>query len=368
VNALVTIKEQPGVKVFTDAEGKFSISGEKGQFVEVTTRDLRFKSQRIESDQIVLVVSQSDDLIQVGYGMEQRLAEVTSAIGIVRANELTKSSVRNPANALYGQIPGLTVLENGGSSWNSNPNLYIRGIGTTQNTGILMLVDGFERPISTLSLDEIESVEALKDAGALAKYGLRGANGVLLITTKRGSGKGLSVSANYDRGMTKAYRLPEFLDAYGYAKAVNQARKNDGLADLYSQPELDRYQSGSSPHLYPNVDWGKESLQDFGHSNKLNVTMQQQTNALRYLLYMNIDNENGIYGPVTESGTKTTQINNTTINVRLNADMDLTKTTKFSVRLASKIGEGTRPATTNEGDIFSNIYNTPAAAYPVKTI
>jgi TonB-linked SusC/RagA family outer membrane protein len=367
VNALVTIKEQPGVKVFTDTEGKFAISGEKGQFIEVISLDLRYKSQRIETDQIVLEMNQNDDLIQVGYRMERRQEEVTSAIGIIRAGELTKSSARNPAYALYGKIPGLTVLQNGGTSWNSNPNLFIRGIGTTQNTAILTLVDGFERPISSLSVDEIESIEVLKDAGALAMYGLRGANGVLLVTTKRGSGRGLSVNVNYDRGITKAFRLPEFLDAFGYAKAVNQARANDGLTDLYSQPELDMYQSGSSPYLYPNVDWKKESLRDFGFSDKLNVTLQQQTNAIRYLLYMNFDNEEGILGPVKETGPKTTQFNNHTINVRLNTEMDLTKTTMFSVKLAGNLGEGTRPATTNEGDIFYNIFNTPAAAYPVKT-
>ncbi|MCK9412024.1 MAG: SusC/RagA family TonB-linked outer membrane protein [Prolixibacteraceae bacterium] len=367
VNALVTIKEQPGVKVFTDTEGKFSISGVKGQLVEVTTRDQRHKSQRIETDQIVMVMNQNDALIQVGYGMEQRQEDVTSAIGIVRAGELTKSSARNPANALYGQIPGLTVLENGGASWTANPNLFIRGIGTTQNTAILILVDGFERPVSTLSVDEIESIEVLKDAGALAMYGLRGANGVLSVTTKRGTGKGLSVNANYDRGMTKAFRLPEFLDAYGYAKAVNQARANDGLTDLYSQPELDRYQSGSSPYLYPNVDWKKASFRDFGHSDKLNLTLQQQANAFRYLLYLNFDNEAGILGPVKETGPKTTQFNNRTVNMRLNAEIDITKTTKFSVKLAGNLGEGTRPATGAEGDIFSDIYNTPAAAYPVKT-
>jgi TonB-linked SusC/RagA family outer membrane protein len=367
VNALVMIKELPGVKVFTDTEGKFTISGEKGQLLEVTGRDQRYKSQRIESDQIVLVMNQNDDLIQLGNRMELRQEEVTSAIGIVRADELTKSSARNPANALFGQIPGLTVLQNGGTSWTSTPNLFIRGIGTTQNTAILTLVDGFERSISTLSVDEIESIEVLKDAGALAIYGLRGANGVLLVTTKRGTGKGLSVNVNYDRGMTKAFRLPEFLDAFGYAKAVNQARENDGLTDLYSQPELDSYQSGSSPYLYPNVDWKKESLRNFGSSDKLNVTLQQQANAIRYLLYMNFDNEQGILGPVKETGPKTTQFNNHTVNIRLNTEMDLTKTTRLSVKLAGNLGEGTRPATTNEGDIFSYIYNTPALAYPVKT-
>ena len=148
--------------------------------------------------------------------MELRKEEITSAIGIVTADELTKSSVRNPANALYGKIPGLTVLQNGGTNWKNDPDIFIRGVETFAiaidllNTNILMIVDGFERPISSLSLAEIESVAVLKDAAALAMYGMRGANGVLLVTTKRGTGKGLSINVNYDRGITKAFRLPAF--------------------------------------------------------------------------------------------------------------------------------------------------------------
>jgi len=233
-NAMVTIKGQPGTLVLTDNDGTFSILGEAGQLLEVATRDQRYKSQKIEADQIVITVNNDDELIPIGNRLALRKEEITSAIGFVKADELTKSSVRNPVNALYGKIPGLTVLQNGGTNWNSNPNIYIRGvetfgIGSFVNNNILMIVDGFERPVSSLSLAEIESVAILKDAAALAMYGIRGANGVLLVTTKRGTGKGLSIDVNYEHGITKAFRLPEFLDANGYAKASNQALINDGL-------------------------------------------------------------------------------------------------------------------------------------------
>jgi TonB-linked SusC/RagA family outer membrane protein len=372
-NALITIKEQPGIKVFTDNEGKFSISGETGQLLEVTTRDQRYKSQRIEADQISMTIGDDDNLIPLGYGMELRKEEVTAAIGIVKADELTKSSVRNPANALYGKIPGLTVLQNGGTNWNNDPDIFIRGvetfgIGTFVNTNILTLIDGFERPISSLSLAEIESVVILKDAAALAMYGLRGANGVLLVTTKRGTGKGLSIDVNYDHGITQAFRLPAFLDAYGYANAVNQARSNDGLTPLYSHPELDRFQSGNSPYLYPNVNWEKESLRDFGFSNKFNISFQEQSRALRYFIVINYDNEDGLLGPVNSNKNYSTQSSDRKFNFRANCDLNLTKSTKFAIKFAGNLGESRRPSTSmDESDIFSAIYNTPSAAYPVRT-
>ena len=372
-NAMVTIKEQPGTRIFTDNEGKFSILGETGQLLEVATRNQRYKSHRIDADQITLTIGENDQLIPTGYMQEFRKDEITSAIGVVTADELTKSTVRNPANALYGMIPGLTVLENGGTNWNNDPDIFIRGvetfaIGSTVNTSVLTIVDGFERPISSLSLAEIESVTVLKDAAALAIYGMRGANGVLLVTTKRGTGKGLSVNVNYDRGITKAFRLPTFLDANGYASAVNQARANDGLTPLYSQPALDRYQSGSSPYLYPNVNWMDESLRDFGSSDKFNISFQEQASAVRYFLLLNYDNEQGLLGPIKKTGVNSTQIASHKFNFRSNIDIDISKSTKLSVKLAGNLGEGSRPSTsTDENDIISAIFNTPSAAYPIWT-
>ena len=374
VNAMITIREQPGIKVFTDNDGKFSVTAETGQMLDILTTDNRYKSIRTSFDQITIVVSDKDDLIPVGNRKQVRRDELTSAIGVVKASELVKSSVLNPADALYGKIPGLTILQNGGPSWNNNPDIFIRGVETFGinnfvNTSILTIVDGFERPISSLSLAEIESVAVLKDAVALAPYGLRGANGVLLVTTKRGSGKGLSINVNYEHAVTQAFRLPEFLDGPGYTNAVNQARANDGLAPLYSEPELQRYESGSSPYLYPNVNWMEESLRNYGNTDRFNISFQEQANAVRYYAMVNYDHEVGILGPTNLNNGYSTESGSRKFNFRTNVEMDLTKSTKLSVKFAGNLGESNRPSTTNndESDIFSAIYNTPASAYPIKT-
>jgi TonB-dependent SusC/RagA subfamily outer membrane receptor len=301
--ALVLIKNQPLVKVFSDNEGKFSIIGQPGQILEVTTKDNRYKSIVLGAEQIALTVDSYDDLIPLGHGLEQPKGEITSAIGFVKADELTRSSVYNPANSLYGRIPGLTVLQNGGTSWNNEPDIFIRGvetfgIGSFVNTQILVLIDGFEGRLSSLLLTEIENVTILKDAAALAIYGLRGANGVMLVSTKKGSGKGLSVNLNYEHGITEAFRIPTFLDSYEYAKIYNQARVNDGLDPYYLPAELERFQSGNSPYLYPNVNWINECLRNYGTTDNVSVSFQEAANTIKYFGVINFYDEEGLLGPV----------------------------------------------------------------------
>jgi TonB-dependent SusC/RagA subfamily outer membrane receptor len=266
-NALITIKEQPELKVFTNAEGNFRVSAQPGQFLEVTTRDNYRVSVRLDEGHMVLTIDADNQMILTGLGLERSRGGMTSPFATIGSEEISRSSVMNPANALTGRLSGLTVLQGGGSGFYNSPELYIRGIetfsvGGVENSKILVLVDGFERPYLHLSVAEIESVTVLKEAGQLAMYGLRGANGVLLVTTKRGSGRDLSVNVNYERGTQQAFRLPQMLDAHGYAQAYNQARINDGMEPLYSQAELTRFQDGSSPYLYPNVDWLKEGFRD----------------------------------------------------------------------------------------------------------
>lgn len=372
-NAMVTIKGQSGIGVYTDNDGKFSILGQPGETLEVTTLNRDKRTFKLDNAQVAIIMDRNDALVPIGNRMEMRKEELTSAVGIVRANQLNKRSVFNPENALYGMIPGLTVLQNGGTNWSSTPDMYIRGIesfgiGSFVNTKILVLVDGFEMPMSSLSMAEIESVTVLKDAAALAMYGMRGANGVLLVTTRKGAGQGLSVDVNYERGVTRAFRIPKFLDAYGYANSVNQARVNDGMADLYTTAEIDRYYSGVSPYLYPNVDWQKESLRDLGSSNKFNISFQEQANSVRYFAVMNYDQENGLLGPVDANEGYSTQSKGQRLSLRGNIDINLTNSTTLSVKLSGNIDQAFRPsAGDSEADIFSAIYNTPASAYPVNT-
>ncbi|MDD4992138.1 MAG: SusC/RagA family TonB-linked outer membrane protein [Paludibacter sp.] len=373
IGALVTIKENSKFKVFSDQEGKFEIPGEKGQTLEITTVDQLSKSLRLVDTKMSITMGGSHKLIPIGYGMELRKEEITSSIGLVDAEELNKISAINPANTLYGKIPGLTVLQTGGTDWNNNPTLYIRGvetfgIGGFTNTNLLTLVDGFEQPISSLSMSEIESVVVLKDAAALAMYGMRGANGVIRITTKKGNGKNLSVNVNYEHGITKAFRLPDLLNSYDYANAVNQARANDGLIPLYSQSMLNKYKSGESPYLFPNVNWLNECLNEFGMSNKFNISFQQQAGSVRHFTVLNYENETGLLKPVNLNSGYNTQIGYYRFNFRTNIDIDLTKTTKFSVNLAGNLSSNSRPSTANsESDIFYTMYNTPSLAFPVKT-
>lgn len=364
--AIISVKERPGVNVSSDNDGKFTINGEIGQHIEVVTLDKCNKTFIINGDSMVLSLDSNDELIQLGFGIERRKGEISSAIGIVRSDELSKSSAINPANALFGKIPGLTVLENGGASWGNDPDLFIRGIGTFGNASLLVLVDGFERPISSLSLPEIESVEILKDAAALAIYGQRGANGVLMVTTKRGSVQGSRVNVSYEHGITQAFRLPNFLDAYGYASSTNQARFNDGLSPLYSQVELAAFKSGSSPYLYPNVKWLNETLRNFGSIDNLNAAFQGSIKGIKYFTILNYQTDKGLLGPTDKNIGYSTQLSYQKFNFRTNLDIDFTKSTKFKVNIGGNLREAKNPGNGLD-NIMTALYSIPSAAFPIKT-
>ncbi len=364
-DAIITIKEQPMIITNSDKNGKFTIDGQIGQHIEIALGQ-RHKTVRIETNPMVLSITDNDALIPIGFGMMRNKEEITSAIGIVREDELSKSQAINPANALYGKIPGLAVLQNGGTSWSNDPTLFIRGVGTTRDNTILTLIDGFERPISSISLGEIESVEILKDAAALTMYGQRGANGVLLVTTKRADNKENNVKVAFEHGITQAFRLPKFLDASGYAQAMNQARANDGLSPLYSEKALSAFKSGESPYLYPNVNWLNESFRDFGETNNLKATFQKKAKNISYFTDLNYQTDKGLLGPVNDNDGYNTQLSYSKFNFRSNLDIDITKSTKFKVNISGNLRE-TRTPGTSISSIMSAIYATPSAAYPVKT-
>lgn len=306
------------------------------------------------------------ELIPLGFGIMRDRNEITAAVGIANSADLQKRMVINPANALFGMIPGLAVMQKGGTSWENDPQMLIRGAGTFRDASMLILVDGYERPIASLSVAEIESVVVLKDAAALAVYGVRGANGVLLITTKRGETGRNKVDISYEHGITQATRLPKFLDAYGYARATNQARVNDGLTPLYAQPALDAYQSGASPFFFPNVNWQQESLRDFGRTNNFSATFQGKTNMVRYFTLLNYQNDEGLLKPVNENEGYSTQLNYGKFNFRSNVDVNITKTTLFKVGLSGNLRETNTPGN-SVSSLMRAIYNTPSNAFPVKT-
>lgn len=362
----LTIMEQPGEKYFTDSDGKFTFLAESGLHLMVRTLTNEGKLVVLDQSNMSIVLDHLSRLLNIGYGQFVFQNELGSSISTVDADQLSRSSALNPENALYGLLSGLSVMQNGGIAEGRSPDMFIRGRGTMNSANILVLVDGFERPLSSLSTAEIQSATVLKDAAALAEYGQRGANGVLLITTKRGQNNALKVDVSYQYGMNQAFRLPEFYGATDYANALNQALTNDGLQPRYTNEDLAAFASGNSPYLFPNVNWGKEVLRDYGTNSNFNATFIGGGDRIKYFTSLNYQSEDGLFNH-TDNNIFSTQQEYNRLNFRTNLDVDLTMNTRFSINVGGNIYNANRPGTQAD-NIFNALSTVPSAAFPVKTI
>lgn len=304
--------------------------------------------------------------IDLGYGISVPFTENSSSISVLDGIELKKSISINPGKGLYGRLPGLNVKNNGGSPW-GNPTMHIRGISTFRNAGMLVLVDGFERPLSALSVDEIDKIEILKDASALAKFGTRGANGVILITTKQGSKNRNKIRVSYEHGIQKAFRLPEFLNSFNYTRAVNEAFSYEGDSDpIFSSTALEHFKKGDAPYFYPDINWIDETLRKWGDLDRFNITFQGEKKKMNYFLVFNYQNTNGLFKHVKNKSGFNTQFKFSQFNFRSNLTFDLTKNTKLTAHLSGFLGQ-TRAPRVPVQDIMNMLYIIPPSAFPVMT-
>jgi TonB-linked SusC/RagA family outer membrane protein len=228
------------------------------------------------------------------------------------------------------------------------------------------MVDGVERPIATLVNEEIESVIVLKDAAALAMYGMRGANGVMLITTKQGTYNQYDISVSYDQSVNTAFRIPEFLDGYNYARTVNEASILDGNPVVYSQKDLADFQTGDSP-FYPSVDWFDEAFRDFGSTSNFNAIFRGGGKAARFFVMLNYQEERGLFDNTDLDERYDSQLKYERINFRSNLDIDLTGTTSFKLNIAGEIVDNQRPDA-SVPRIMNALYNVPSGVFPVRSI
>lgn len=325
---------------------------------------LMFSCLSAYAQQDSAIVAKGERLLNLGYGVTVKAKESSAAISEVTGEEIMKSSATNPLNALYGKGLGLTVLQNGGTVWESVPTTMIRGLNSTRDNSILVLIDGFERDLSMITKEEIESVQILKDAAATALYGLRGANGVMLVTTKTGSKKKIDVSVNYEHHFNMLNRLPKFADGYTYALAMNEAMKNDGLSPMYDQTQLDGIKN-NDPH-YGNVNWMDEVLSKSGSTDNVFVTLSGGGKIVRYFSSVDYLSYKGFIKPENIVDEYSSQLKYSKLSIRTNVDVDLTKSTLLSFKMSGMLSEHNRPNPLT-GDLISMLYNTPAAAFPVKT-
>jgi TonB-linked SusC/RagA family outer membrane protein len=311
--------------------------------------------------------SDTTKVVNLGYGTTLVEEESTVATGVATAKDLSKYFAIDPANALYGQIPGLTVMQDGGVWWAQSPSFLVRGISTFNNNAApLVLIDGFERSLSTITVAEIESVTVLKDAGATAIYGQRGANGVILVTTKRGTDEGMKVDFSYEYSANQPFRMPKMLDANGYANAMNEALALDGQDYLYSKEQLDAYKNGTYPEYYPNVNWFDEVLANTGMVHDFNTTFRGGIGRTRYFVALNYMDGNGLLKQDRNTNSYSTQLNYRRANMRANLDIELSKTTMMKFNMAGRISGFNRPGNSTSSVLFSTLYGTPSNAFPVQ--
>lgn len=316
----------------------------------------------------------ADELIQIGYQKTQRLKESTASVSIIYNEDFDKRSAKNIGNSLFGHGTGLTTLQGNGQYANYEPTFYIRGLQSLSLNNPLILVDGIERDIDNITPEEVETVAVLKDAAAVALYGYKGINGVVNITTKRGKYNTREVKFSYDHGFEWQVRKPKFVNSHTYANAINEALNNDGLQPRYSQDELNAFQSGKYPFLYPNVDWMGETFRDIGSTNIYNISFQGGAEKFRYYALGSLVTNKGFIGSPYENDGYSTQDQYSKANLRMNLDIDLTKNTKLKLNVLGMLLETRSPGqldTNFEGDKDTNlwkdmIYVLPSAAYPVR--
>lgn len=287
------------------------------------------------------------DTIDVAFGKQQAL-RTTSAISTTRGEDLQKSFTPNLGNTLYGRISGLTVMQGNTEPGLDSPTLYIRGIGTLGTaTKPLIIVDGFESDFEQLTSYEIETISVLKDAAATAIYGMKGANGVLLVTTKRGSISPLKVSLSTQHGFNQATHYPDFLNAYDYARLHNEARQNDGLPVLYSEADLRAYQTGSDPYFYPNVNWYDQVLAKTAYVSNYNLSFQGGASSVRYYGMLNTLNNNTLLTNSAKLSENSIRSNYRRYNFRTNVDVNLSQSLSATLLIGGSVEDKANPVDNN---------------------
>lgn len=367
-------------KTVTDKNGDFEIIASAGDVLYIETADASKKWVEVLSptQNIEVVMNLATQGIDLGFGIEQTMAQSTGAISTTYADDIDTRSALNLQSSLFGNVLGLTALQHADVAWGTQASFNIRGLQTLNNTiiinnniinnsnDILIVVDGLERSLDQINVEDVESVSVLRDAAAVALYGYKGVNGVLSVKTKRGKYESREIKFTYDHGVAKQTRKPEFLDSYNYAMSINEALNNDGLASRYSPNDLKAFKSGEYPYLFPNVNWFDEVFRNHASSNIYNLSFRGGGTSMRYYTSLNMETDAGFMKEPAQKLDYPTQMNYSKASLRSNLDIDLAKGTLLTVNVQGVLSEFRRPGLGSD-DLIGQLYTVPSAAYPVKT-
>jgi TonB-linked SusC/RagA family outer membrane protein len=373
IGATVYYKGAPASGVAANVNGMFTIKCPdlKGilviSFVGFETQEIPLNGKT--SFNVVLKDASKvlDEVMVVGYGQQKKVTS-TGAVTGMKGDELLKSPTASLGNALAGKVTGVSSVQYTGEPGSDNPELFVRGIGSlsASSSTPLVLVDGVERNFFQLDPNEIESLSILKDASATAVFGVRGANGVIIVTTKRGQQGKAQVSISSSFGVQVPTQLLEFANSYQYAQYYNEALKRDGgdvSKSRFSPTVMEAFRTHSNPILYPDVDWMDYCLKDFTTQSQHNININGGIDRVRYFVSLGVTSQNGLFKTFDSSSESNYKYNR--YNYRANLDFDLTKTTVMSVNIGGVVGEKNQPISgQSQDEIFRFLYRATPFAGP----
>lgn len=366
VGANVVVKGTT-IGVTTDLDGLYNLSvPDENSILEISFIGYLKQEIKVGKRNTINVVlkenaSSLEEVVVIGYG-QQKKSSLVSAINSVTNKEL-KAPTRNLVNNLAGQISGLIAVQRSGEPGYDNSEFWIRGVSSFKGgTTPLVLVDGVPRSMNDVEPDEIETFTLLKDASATAVYGAEGANGVILITTKRGSVQAARISVRAETSVLQPTRLPQYTNSFDYLTLYNEALTNAGSPGVFSNEVLNKYKDGVDPDLYPNVNWF-DLLKDFTTNSRVTLNVRGGTERAKYFVSGAFYTESGLF----ESNTKedyNANIGVKRFNLRSNIDFSISKSTLISVDLSGQYLQTNYPGV-GTGTLFERMSTIPPHLFPM---
>lgn len=371
IGATVIVKEKPGLGVASDIDGNYKIKIEPFQYLVFSYIGYETQEHLVKDKDTILDITMQeskatalDEVTITGMGPQKKVT-VTGAITTVEVGTL-RTPVSSLTNALAGNVAGVMAMQRSGQPGSNTSEFWIRGISTFGgSSSALILVDGFERSMDELNIEDIESFSVLKDASATAIYGSRGANGVILINTKRGGEGKVEVNAKSEYTWTTRTRTPKFVDGLTYASMANEARTTRNQKAVYTDQELMMIGEQLDPDIYPNVDWMDLLLKDGAPMYRSSVSVKGGGAKARYYLSGSFLDEGGMYHVDRTMKEYDTNANYQRYNYRLNMDMNLTTSTLIQVGIGGALEKSNRSGAISTDDIWYSVFGYNPITMPV---
>lgn len=366
----------------TDLDGLFSIQVDSEKdilifsMVGFTKKEVPVKKDGVMMEVLLAESSELlDEVLVVGYGIQKKASSVGS-ITQAKGDDLIKAGgAANISTALTGMLPGVTSITTTGEPGKDQAKIYIRGRSTWGNTDPLILVDGIERSMNDVDPNEVESISVLKDASATAVFGVKGANGVILITTKRGAEGKPQISFSANIGIKQPTYSFDVADQVTARELYNEANRNEGAWDvLYSDSNIDYWRTHSDPYYHPEINWKDEVFRDFAINQQYNLNISGGNKTVKYFTSVGYMKDGDIF-KTEKQPEYNPEFSYKRYNYRSNIDIDVTKTSKLSVNLSGDLGIRNRPMSymgrdpfnsTTEADFYQVLYLTPNYLFPVR--